>query len=147
MITLRESLAQWASRTFGDCAADDVYNLKDEVTLDKTGRRVSNITLFVKKHRDFQEAWAKIETFSKWIEELKAMIGDAHIIRIMSAEGKELRFVSYKTRNKDGELLPQENVGDVFSYQFSLAIVKPLDKETKNEQPKPDEMGSLPVPD
>jgi hypothetical protein len=131
---VREKLAAWASKTFGRFGADDIFNLKEEWTRDKQGGRVQTVNLFAKIHRDYRAEWTQVKTFSKWIEELRRIVGEALILRISSVEAKELKYGGMRVMT-DGKADFKETLADAFAYQFNMVAVIPIKERVNAEIP------------
>jgi len=51
MRKLRTELTAWARGVFGDIEIHDVFNLKENIQQTKDGRRIRELTLFIKKKK------------------------------------------------------------------------------------------------
>ena len=117
---MREKLLEWARKKFGEVSNEDVFNLKEEVVPDKKGRRIREITMFLKKKKGIQEDWLKKDVFNAWIDEIKSILGEVEVLKIISAEANEMRFVGMKQPETGYEEMAQ----NYYKYEFSLTVWK-----------------------
>ena len=121
---MKTELTAWVKTTFGDIEVRDVFNLKEEIQMTKDGRRIRELTLFIKKKKGIQEDWLQKETFERWKGELKEMIGDNLRLDIKSGEGNEMQYSGGEVK-RDGR--PPEYLEadyNYYSYQFTLTVWK-----------------------
>lgn len=113
---IRTALSEWVDKTFGGIHRGDQFVLNEDVLPTKErGIYERKITVGLKKYQGFKKSWTDEETFARWKEEIKEIIGGkADKIAIKSAEGNELRYI------KEGK----ESEGRIFAYHFTISIIK-----------------------
>lgn len=128
---MREKLTKWAHETFGRIEIADAFNLKEQIVPDKEGNRIRNVTMFIKKKKGIKQEWLRPETFERWVEEIKAIVGEIVLIQISSSEGNEMRFQGGLIPDKSGEKKYQEFVTKKYNYQFNLKFGKKYREKSK----------------
>ena len=121
---MRTELTAWARGVFGDIEIHDVFNLKENIQQTKDGRRIRELTLFIKKKKGIQQDWLTVETFNRWRDELGAIVGDNLKFELKSAEGNEMCHMGGVVK-RDGR--PEEYIEadfNYYSYQFNLVVWK-----------------------
>jgi len=124
---LRTALSEWMDKTFGPIHAGDFFTMNEEVGATKEqGVYHRNIVINLRKSEGFKKDWTGEETFAHWREKLEEIIGSDGLMKldIKSAEGNELKYIAGIRRGEKGEEVFGNASGRMFSYRFSLSIIK-----------------------
>ena len=125
---MRTALSAWIDKTFGGIHVQDMFNLTEEVAFSKEDDiYIRNITVALKKYQGYKKSWTEKETFNRWKEELRQIIGnDVVKLEIKSSEGNELSHVEGMGKSVDGR---------IYAYRFIVTIIKRERKHgEKNEK-------------
>ena len=125
---MRTALSAWIDKTFGGIHVQDMFNLTEEVAFSKEEDIcIRNITVAIKKYQGYKKSWTEKETFDRWKEELRQIVGrDITKLEIKSSEGNELRHVEGMGKSVDGR---------IYAYRFTITIIKRERKHgEKNEK-------------
>jgi len=124
---MRTELSAWIDKTFGGIHVQDMFNLTEEVAFSKEEDiYIRNITVALKKYQGYKKSWTEKETFNRWKEELKQIVGDVVKLEIKSSEGNELSHVEGMGKSVDGR---------IYAYRFTITIIKRERKHgEKNEK-------------
>ena len=100
---MRTALSAWIDKTFGGIHVQDMFNLIEEVAFSKEEDIViRNITVALKKYQGYKKDWIGEETFNRWKEEIRQIVGDNMLkLEIKSSEGNELRHVEGMGKSVD----------------------------------------------
>ena len=123
---IRTALSDWVDKTFGPIHIQDAFKLNEEVAATKKkGVYLRNITVGLKKYEGFKKSWTDEETFDRWRNEIKEIVGnDVVKLEIKSSEGNELSYVEGLKRDEKGEEKFANAGGRLFAYQFIITIIK-----------------------
>ena len=108
-----------------------VYRVKDyKGNCPKTWKEddifIRNITVALKKYQGYKKSWTEKETFNRWKEELRQIVGDVVKLEIKSSEGNKLSHVEGMGKSVDGR---------IYAYRFIITIIKRERKRgEKNEK-------------
>lgn len=121
---MRTELSAWIDKTFGGIHVQDLFNLTEEVGFSKEEDiYIRNITVALKKYQGYKKDWIEEETFNRWKEEIRQIVGDNIIkLEIKSSEGNELRHVEGTGKSSSGR---------IFAYHFNITIIKREKKHGK----------------
>lgn len=125
---MRTALSAWIDKTFGKVHVQDMFNLTEEVAFSKEENIcIRNIVVALKKYQGYKKSWTEKETFNRWKEEVRQIVGEDIIkLEIKSSEGNELRHVEGMGKSVDGR---------IYAYRFTITIIKRERKHgEKNER-------------
>jgi len=129
-MNMRTALSAWVDRTFGPIHVQDMFELNEQVGATKeAGIYLRNIVVALRKSEGFKKDWTSEETFARWKQELREIIGDDLIkFDLKSAEGSELNYIAGTAGSgKDAEKLVDAG-GRLFTYRFTLSVIKRVRK-------------------
>ena len=113
---MRTALSAWIDKTFGGIHVQDMFNLTEEVAFSKDGDIcIRNITVALKKYQGYKKSWTEKETFDRWKEEIRQIVGNVMKLEIKSSEGNEFSHVEGMGKSVDGR---------IYAYRFIITIIK-----------------------
>ena len=113
---MRTALSAWIDKTFGGIHVQDMFNLTEEVAFSKEDDiYIRNITVALKKYQGYKKSWTEKETFNRWKEEIRRIVGNVVKLEIKSSEGNELSHVEGMGKSVDGR---------IYAYRFIITIIK-----------------------
>jgi len=124
-IMIKIQLLTWALKKFDETESGDLFTMREEVVPEpQTKRKMKQITIFFRKQKGIKQEWIERETFKKWSEELKTIVGENELLKIFSTEGNEMQYAGgmLKETNKPAEY--QNLEFNKFNYQFQVIIWK-----------------------
>ena len=128
---MRTALSEWIDRTFGRIHVQDMFQLTEEVGATKeAGIYLRNVVIALRKSEGFKKDWTSEETFNRWKKELREIIGDDGLVKLdlKSAEGNELSYIAGTKGTKEGAGKLIDAGGRLFTYRFTLSIIKHVRK-------------------
>ena len=114
---MRTALSAWVDKTFGGIHVQDLFKLTEEVAFSKEADiYIRNIVVGLKKYQGYKKSWTEEETFNRWKEEIKQIIGgNITKLEIKSSEGNELSYVEGMGKSAGGR---------IYAYHFTITIIK-----------------------
>ena len=124
---MRTALNAWIDRTFGPIHAGDLFTMNEEVRATKEeGICDRQITVALRKNEAIKKDWTSEETFIRWKMELREIVGNDGLKKfdLKCSEGNELNYIAGIRRGEKGKEEFIDASGKLYSYRFSLSIIK-----------------------